>query len=369
MKILLLSAYDAASHGYWHKSLLARFPDYDWTVLTLPPRYFAWRLRGNSLSWAFGQRDLLQRPYDLVLATSMTDLSALRGFVPRLAQTPTLVYFHENQFAYPESGQEYGSLEPRMLNLYTALAADRILFNSHYNRDTFLAGVRALLKKMPDQVPPGLPERLAERSDVLPVPLADELYLPHQPRSGELQLVWNHRWEFDKGPELLLQALQQLEAADVPCCLHLVGQQFRRAPAVFTQIREQYADRLGHWGYVESAAAYRRLLQQSDLVLSTALHDFQGIAVLEAVAAGCIPLVPDRLAYTELFPARWRYRSGEGESAALATQVQQYAALKRRGDLPVAPDVAALRWSRLRQAYRRVLEETAALSVTGGGAG
>ncbi len=52
---------------------------------------------------------------------------------------------------------------------------------------------------------------------------------------------------------------------------------------------------------MENKREYQALLQQSNVVLSTALHDFQGIAVLEGVAAGCIPVVPNRLAYPELF--------------------------------------------------------------------
>jgi len=52
MKILLLSAYDAASHRHWREMLVTGFPEHDWTVLTLPPRHFNWRMRGNALSWA-----------------------------------------------------------------------------------------------------------------------------------------------------------------------------------------------------------------------------------------------------------------------------------------------------------------------------
>ena len=108
MKILLLSAYDADSHRYWRKHLVENFPEHQWTVLSLPGRYFSWRIRGNSLSWAFGeQSEKLKRQYDLVIATSMTDLFSLRGFIPSLGNIPTLVYFHENQFDYPatEAGQ------------------------------------------------------------------------------------------------------------------------------------------------------------------------------------------------------------------------------------------------------------------------
>ncbi len=75
MRILLLSAYDAHSHRRWRQGLVDAFPDWQWTVLTLPPRNFLWRIRGNSLSWAFSERETLEQPYDLVIATSMTDLS------------------------------------------------------------------------------------------------------------------------------------------------------------------------------------------------------------------------------------------------------------------------------------------------------
>lgn len=355
MKILLLSAYDAVSHQYWRNGLVSQFPEHEWTVLALPARYFSWRIRGNSLSWAMAERDTLSQNYDLLIATSMTDLSALKGMVPELAAVPTLVYFHENQFAYPESGREYGSVEPKILNIYTALAADHICFNTHYNRNTFLAGCRKLLKKLPDHVPAGVVEQIEQRSSVLSVPLADELYIPGRSESGPLQLVWNHRWEFDKGPELLLKAAQGLIDREVDFRLHVVGQQFRQIPEAFEQLKTIPQHYLGHWGYMESSAAYRELLQQADVVLSTALHDFQGIAVLEAVAAGCIPTVPERLAYPELFPADCCYATGSDETERLVSMLAGLAQDKASGQLPQAPDVAGLSWSSLRPDYVQLM--------------
>lgn len=360
MKVLLLSAYDAASHAYWRRGLVAQFPQFDWTVLTLPARYFSWRLRGNSLSWAFAERERLEQRYDLVIATSMTDLSALRGFVPSLAQIPTLVYFHENQFAYPESGREYGSVEPKILNLYTALAADHICFNTEYNRQTFLRGCETLLKKLPDQVPPDLPVYLEQRSSVLPVPLSADVFCSSQPQAGPLQIVWNHRWEFDKGPELLLKACQQLLSRGVTFTLHVVGQQFRQTPPAFEQLKRLLGESLGHWGYVASVADYRALLRQSDVVLSTALHDFQGIAVLEGVAAGCVPLVPKRLAYPELFPDVCCYASGPGETDDLVNRLQQLAEAKALGQWASAPDISALAWPQLVERYAALMRQLVA---------
>ena len=43
------------------------------------------------------------------------------------------------------------------------------------------------------------------------------------------------------------------------------------------------------------------------MAVSTAVNEFFGIAMVEASYAGCMPLVPDRLAYRELYPARFRY--------------------------------------------------------------
>ncbi|WP_290702442.1 DUF3524 domain-containing protein [Amphritea sp.] len=351
MKILLLSAYDAASHAYWHKGLTENLSQHQWTVLSLPPRYFSWRIRGNSLSWAFNEREVLEQDYDLVVATSMTDLSALRGFVPHLAGIPTLVYFHENQFAYPESGKEYGNVEPKILNIYTALAADHICFNTAYNRNSFLAGCNELLKKLPDQVPAGLTEQLENNSSVLQVPLPQSAYLSHDPQPGPIRLIWNHRWEFDKGPEELLNAVQGLCDAGVDFRMDLVGQQFRKVPEQFQTLKELLGIRVGYWGFVESIDEYRRLLQQADIVLSTALHDFQGIAVLEGVAAGAVPLVPNRLAYPELFPPNCCYASGKGETESLVDAVMSYAQAKQAGTCQAAPDISALSWSSMAERY------------------
>ncbi len=367
MRILLLSAYDADSHQYWHQGLVTHFPEHQWTVLALPARYFSWRLRGNSLSWAFGESAaLLNQPYDLIIATSMTDLSSLRGFVPALSQTPTLLYFHENQFAYPESGNEFKSVEPKILNIYSALAADHIAFNTRYNRDTFFTGAQALLKKLPDQIPAGLIEGLKEHASVLPVPLHDSCYLPHQPQAGTLQIIWNHRWEFDKGPELLYQALATLHAEKTDIRCHIVGQQFRNIPPAFNKIRDEFSSIIGRWGYIESITEYRQLLQSADVVLSTALHDFQGIAVLEGVAAGAIPVIPDRLAYTELFDSQYLYSAASkpgktaDETHALVCMLKNLATAKATHTLKPAPKVDELSWQHLKPHYQQLMDTTIA---------
>ena len=43
-------------------------------------------------------------------------------------------------------------------------------------------------------------------------------------------------------------------------------------------------------------------LLSSDVVVSVADHDYFGVAVVEAIAAGCVPVLEHRLAYPERIP-------------------------------------------------------------------
>jgi len=179
-RLLLLSAYDAQSHRQWRMNLKELFAEYNWTQLALPPRHFNCRVRGNSASWAYGNRNCLSQGFDLLIATSMVDLSSLRGFIPSLAKIPTIVYFHENQFAYPlnnqiEHAQKASQVEAQITSIYSALCADCSVFNSHHNKNTFLRGAQKLLKKLPDFVPDGIAEQL-KQAIVIPVPLNRKVF-------------------------------------------------------------------------------------------------------------------------------------------------------------------------------------------------
>lgn len=363
MNILLLSAYDADSHKRWRIGLVEQLSEHDFTVLHLPARYFSWRIRGNALTWALDHKEtLLAKAWDCIIATSMVDLATLKGLVPELASIPTLLYFHENQFAYPQSlalelsqhkkeqtRQKFTPAEPQMVSLYSALAAKKLVFNSRYNYQTFFDGAATLLKRLPDHVPANIIEQLQQKSSVIPVPLEQHCFDLSLQRSGiydrdkPLTIIWNHRWEYDKAPEKLLEIIQCFKARYVSgknnplakkMCWHVVGQQFREQPSAFTDIQLLLKEMewQGAWGYLPRKE-YENLLVKSDIVLSTARHDFQGLSIMEAVAAGCLPVLPNALAYPDFFSSKYCYRANDATSACtLIEQLQSQLANNHLGD-------------------------------------
>ncbi|ASP39549.1 glycosyl transferase family 1 [Bacterioplanes sanyensis] len=312
--ILMLSAYRSDSHALWATSVQHHLTA-DWRCLELPGRHFRWRIRGNPLSWLPELHALLQdwQPQH-ILATSMVDLATIKGLFPALAKVPSSYYFHENQFAYPVSSGQHHSIDPQMVQMYGALAAERLLFNSMFNRDTFLAGVDELLQRLPDHVPEGISTLLQQRSACLPVPVAPIERRPHGARSRPL-LLWNHRWEYDKRPDLFLQLLRQLQQRQQPVDVALLGGRSQSVNPALEIIRQEFSG----WIVVDDypdRSQYLHWLQQADLVFSCAEHEFQGVAMLEAVSAGALPVVPDALCYREQYPPQCRYPAGDMAAAA-----------------------------------------------------
>jgi glycosyltransferase involved in cell wall biosynthesis len=371
MRILLLSPYDAMSHQYWWQGLRDNLTDHEFCVVTLTPRFFSWRFRGNSLSFAFDER--VREAYDLVIATSMTDLSSLRGMCPSLCAIPTIIYFHENQFAYPDNtslaDNRSASLERlverqverQITSIYTAISADLLLFNSCFNRDTFLQGAAELLAKLPDGVPAGLIENLGLKTAVQTVPLWQDTFAVSATNDAKmvetrpLNVVWNHRWEYDKGLDSLASLVDTLVSTtrEQRVVLHIIGQSFRKVPKALQQIKATLANHgsLGQFGFLESRQNYLELLRDSHVVLSTAIHEFQGIAVLEAMACGCIPLVPNALAYKEFVPEEYRYDMNSMAVPMLLALTDAHEA----GTMPAAPNLARLGWDHQIIAWQRHL--------------
>ncbi|RDH84585.1 MAG: DUF3524 domain-containing protein [endosymbiont of Galathealinum brachiosum] len=341
--IWLLSAYRSDSHAAWADGLIASFRNFDWFKLELSGRHFRWRIRGNPLSWI--DKIPAEQP-DLILATSMVDLATLKGLHPQLANTPCLYYFHENQFAYPISKQQHQSVDPQMVQLYGALAASKLLFNSAYNRDSFLKGVDQLLKRLPDEVPGNITSRLSIKTEVLPVAIKR---IESQGEKNPQLILWNHRWEYDKAPQVFADALVKLKKLNIDFQLALLGVRAEKKPSYLMQIENEFNDQIIINEKV-SKLNYQKYLQLSSIVVSTAIHEFQGLSMLEAVSAGAIPAVPDDLCYQEQYAEEFRYKAGDSD--ALAEKIIHYFNIR-----PAAPDISQYYDEALKQKWNDTLRE------------
>ena len=65
---------------------------------------------------------------------------------------------------------------------------------------------------------------------------------------------------------------------------------------------KELGDKVVHLGFLPSAADYRDVVAGSDVVISTARHEFFGVSVVEAIFLGCLPVLPNDLSYPEIVP-------------------------------------------------------------------
>ena len=323
MQVLALEPWYGGSHRDFLDGLAAHSAHALHTV-TLPGRFWRWRMEGGPVNLAAKTRVLLAeglRP-DVLFASDMVNLPAFLALMrPHLAGVPVVLYFHENQLTYPLPEGRSRARGYAHINYLSALVADRVAFNSHFHRDEFLDALPVFLRAYPDFTNLHTVADLRAKSTVVPLGLDLAAHDAHRPDGlnadapslaagaaadgGPPVVLWNQRWEYDKNPEAFFEVMNRLD--DVGCRFRLIlaGECFpEEPPEAFDRAFARYADRILHYGYAEDFAAYSRLLHRADLVVSTAIHEFFGVALLEAVYCGCHPLVPNRLSYPELIPDR-----------------------------------------------------------------
>jgi glycosyltransferase involved in cell wall biosynthesis len=301
-RVIFLDPYHGPSHGALSRALRDR-SRHDVTLLTLPPRKWKWRMRGAALALEPALREL-PTP-DLLIVTDMLNLPELLALMRGHwgGSLPVLLYFHENQLTYPVQHGDERDLHFGLANIHSALSADRVIFNSDFHREEFLGAVPGIIRMMPDERPAGLTRRIRERSEVLGLPVEIPCGLSPAP-VREPWILWNHRWEADKDPAAFFRAVRRLDAAGAEFRLVVAGQSFREQPACFAEARHDLAGRIEHWGWIEDREDYLRMASRCRVVVSTARHEFYGLAVREAIAMGCRPLLPRRVVYPEMVGQR-----------------------------------------------------------------
>ncbi len=372
-RVLLVEPWFGGSHRQWAEGWAAHSRHHI-DIVAHEAQFWRWRLRGGSATLAelVRTRIAADGPPDLLVVSEMVDIAALVGLCRReLADVPVVAYFHENQLTYrtdPGTTPEDG---PVITNWLSALAADEVWFNSDFHRRSFFDHLPAFLEAKPDYQHHAMVPAVEARSSVVPVGLdlttLAELGQQRTSTRGGAggaapRIVWNQRWDHDKNPGRFFGVLTRLAHAGVDFTVALAGENRRSDPREFTAFTRDFGDRIDHIGHLNQTE-YQQLLATSDVVVSTALQEFFGISMIEAVVAGAVPLLPKRLAYPEIIPEQYHHAVlyHDDQLPAALTRVLSDLDQARAETAGLAKDCSRFAWPRVVDTYddavNRVVKE------------
>jgi len=360
MRFLFLEPFFGGSHKDFAEGLISH-SRHSIDLVTLPARFWKWRMRGAAL-YFFKKIEALDT-YDGLITSdlmSLSDFKMLAG--PRCP--PALVYFHENQITYPLAPGEALDVQFGFTDITTGLAAEMVLFNSRTHMEAFFGALPGFLRMMPGHRPRWVVAAIREKARVLPPGCRFSAGPPPLPlpEAAPPIIIWNHRWEFDKNPEDFFSALDAVRKQGLDFRLALLGENFQALPKAFLSAKKHFHKQLVQYGYVGSRNDYINWLQRGSIVISTAHQENFGLSVVEAIRHGCLPLLPDRLAYPEVLPeafhAAFLYRDQADLTVKLARLITEGQAMQR-DRLSLAVAMGRYAWETLIADYDELLETLA----------
>ena len=346
MRVLAIEPYFGGSHRAFLKGWETHSV-HDFTIVDLPAFHWKWRMRHSAITLADEVNRLASQGerWDVIFCSDMLNLAEWKGLVDsQVASLPKVLYFHENQLTYPSQQPREWDYHFAFSNFTSAIAADEIWYNSRFNETEFLRELDAFLHRMPDFQPSHHIPLLQEKSSIQP-PGVDSVFANKleeeatdlNTSGSPLVVTWAARWEHDKDPETFFKAIRLAITNGVNLRLRVLGESFKNQPPVFGLAKQEFATYIDEFGYAESQSQFVELMQSTDVFVSTAIHEFFGISAVEAALAGAYPLLPQRLAYPEVFdleenPDRQKFFYG-GTAESLALALGRCHDLKKAGTL------------------------------------
>lgn len=293
--ILILDPFLGESHNSFWKAF-QKNSVHNIEISTFPSKH--WKLSSGLSSHV----EVEKNKYDLFIASDFFDIATFKGLNPKLAHIPFICYFHENQLEYPVMAKDKRDDVFSLINYRNFLSSDANAFNSLWNYNSFKSGVSRLRKSMPSafrrlidiNLISGKPPHI-----IYPGHFFNELPITIS-KKGPLRIVWNHRWEHDKGTDTLLDLCKHIRDKNLNCLLDLCGEKSKNSN-LGHKIKDILKDKLVNEAPYEDKFDYYKALSKAHIVLSTAKHEFFGISVLEGILHGACPILPNKLSYPELY--------------------------------------------------------------------
>jgi len=292
-KVLLLEPYYTGSHKVWADNFV-RLSNHEVKLLTMKGKHWKWRMQGAAIFLAAEYLKLDFEP-DVIICSSMMDVSVFKaligGFDKR--QVELIYYLHESQFSYPVSSHDSRSEDFNygFINYKSCLAADHVVFNSKYHQNEFFKHLSLLLHRLPDYKLLHNLEQLQLKSSVMPVGIEWSQISNCITEKRPSTLLWNHRWEHDKNPELFYKLVQYLSKAQLDFKLILLGKAGNQSD-IKEKILRDHSSKVIIEGHQDSYLDYLKAIGSATILPVCSDHDYYGISVLEAIASKVYPILP-----------------------------------------------------------------------------
>jgi len=303
LEILYIEPFYTGSHKKWIDSY-KKYSKHNIQILSLPGKKWKWRMHGGAITLAEMYNEL-NKKFDLIICSDMLNLPVFKTLCNNIESTKTVMYFHENQLSYPWSPLDKDLILKRDLhyhyiNYTSSLISDYNYFNSDYHLKSYISGLTKYLKKMPDLRNEHTIENIANKSSSIPI--GCDIEAPKNITNQKQPIIlWNHRWEYDKNPELFFKTLFTLKNKKIKFKLIVLGEKYNEYPDIFNIAQKKLNNEIIHFGYCGSHDEYIKWLKKANILPVTSNQDFFGISIVEAVTYGSYPILPKRLTYPELF--------------------------------------------------------------------
>jgi len=305
LKILYVEPFYSGAHKQWIDNL-KNFSKHQFSILSLPGRKWKWRMHGAAITLAeeFNQ---LNKNFDLIICSDMLNLPVFKELCnkKKISHSKFVVYFHENQLSYPWSPHDNDKVLNRDFHYYyinytSSLVSDYNCFNSSYQYESYFYELKKYLNKMPDYKNLDTINKIKNKSSVLHI--GCNLEAPNKSdKPNKIPIIlWNHRWEYDKGPDNFFDILYKVKKKKVKFSLVILGEKYAEYPDCFDKAKKILKDEILFMGYCESDNDYKNWLCKADVLPVTSFQDFFGISIVEAISCKTYPILPNRLAYPEL---------------------------------------------------------------------
>ncbi|XP_039350966.1 glycosyltransferase-like domain-containing protein 1 isoform X7 [Mauremys reevesii] len=331
MSILLIEAFYGGSHKQLADLLQEEIEEC--VLYTLPAKKWHWRARTAALY--FMQTVPANANYRILFASSVLNLTELIALRPDLGKLKKVLYFHENQLAYPVQKYQERDFQYGYNQILSCLVADIVVFNSAFNMESFLTSIGKFLKLIPDHRPKDLEKIIRPKCQVLhfPIRFPDVSRFMPEHKLAHLEKITGVRGNGDTylfrclpfqqkyraTKSLMKNSSSSPESGLCEAQSGLCTTQGERLQYPLTSLEKLNKSEASESTNQEVPCQEDKqhvtfnpcnLLSGTDYQ-QRPLHIVWPHRWIEAVYCGCYPLCPNALVYPEIFPAEYLYSTPE----------------------------------------------------------